>query len=29
LAERALESARGDDLAFYRGRLQACRYFFN
>ena len=28
LAQRALASAQGDELAFYRGKLQACQYFF-
>jgi hypothetical protein len=28
LAEHALAEARGDDKAFYQGKLQACRYFF-
>jgi alkylation response protein AidB-like acyl-CoA dehydrogenase len=28
LAQRALGTAQGDDVAFYRGKLQACQYFF-
>ncbi|TAK84677.1 MAG: acyl-CoA dehydrogenase [Betaproteobacteria bacterium] len=28
VAARALESAAGDEEAFYRGKLQACRFFF-
>jgi butyryl-CoA dehydrogenase len=28
LAQRALPSAAASDLAFYRGKLQACRFFF-
>jgi alkylation response protein AidB-like acyl-CoA dehydrogenase len=28
LAQRALAAAQGDDADFYRGKLQACRYFF-
>jgi alkylation response protein AidB-like acyl-CoA dehydrogenase len=28
LAARSLASARGDDKAFYQGKLQACQYFF-
>jgi hypothetical protein len=28
LAERSLANARGDDPAFYRGKLQACKFFF-
>jgi hypothetical protein len=27
-ATRAMASATGDDQAFYRGKLAACRYFF-
>ena len=29
LAQRALASTQRDDSAFYQGKLQACRYFFN
>ncbi|MCX7139682.1 MAG: acyl-CoA dehydrogenase [Proteobacteria bacterium] len=29
LAHGALAAAQGDDPAFYQGKLQACRYFFN
>ena len=28
LAERALDTAADSDRDFYRGKLQACRYFF-
>jgi len=28
VAQSALGKAQGDDVAFYRGKLQACRYFF-
>ena len=28
VAERALRSASGADADFYRGKLQACRYYF-
>ncbi len=28
VAAKALESAAGDEAAFYRGKLQACRFFF-
>jgi alkylation response protein AidB-like acyl-CoA dehydrogenase len=28
IAQRALAAAQGDDADFYRGKLQACRYFF-
>ena len=28
VAARALPSASGDDVAFYRGKLQAARYWF-
>ena len=28
LAQRALATAQGGELAFYRGKLQACQYFF-
>jgi len=28
IAARALAGAQGDDQAFYRGKLQACQYFF-